>query len=446
MDTTANGRVFDHPNDHLKRVLELLYTAAERYSSMEGKIYSWTDQRIAAEARQDWLEMKSARGVLAVPMRDRSVGQEIGLTENTAHFSVGKLASSTTGRPLYINTLDSAYMPRPADKVGDIVCNVVGESTVADRRAIKVWATSRRQWHEVAHSQSWLNASGHELLVDTERGILLGATAYFRGKAFAGKEILSVSFDEPMPAQQARWERIGEVVNLLYTAQHNFSTVRASVRKWDQFGPNVKTGRATAREFRHRFWAANPARFGKEQLNHEGQSLGGSVYKGAVWWRYSPSRQSARTNASPADIPDSAHVTLDARPAMPEAAVYGIMDGEYGIIAEHSLNPSFLISGLRLEPVERTTFIGREAIRVQGNPTGENSGLWWWWEDADEYELLIDAARGTLLRLGVRRAGEEFAGHEVTELEFDSPIPDDMFTFTPPPGMRVTVRRAESGN
>lgn len=446
MDATVNERVFDRPNGYLKRVLELLYTAAERYSSLEGRIYSWTDQRIAAAAQRDLLNTKSARDVLAVPMRSRSVGQQIGITENTAHFSVGKLASPTTGWPLYINTLDSAYMLRPADKVGDIVCNVVGESTVADRRAIKIWVTSRRQWHEVVHSQSWTEASRHELLVDTERGILLGATAYFRGEAFAGKEMLSVIFDEPMPAQQVRWERIGEVVNLMYTAQHNFSTVQALVRKWDQFGPNDETGRTMPREFRQRFWAANPARFRKEQLNHEGRSLDGSVYKGDVWWRYSLNRQSARTNAPPSDIPDSAHVTLDARPAKPGAAVYDIMDGEYGIIAEHSLNPSFLISALWLEPAEYTTFIGREAIRVQGKPTGENSDLWWWWEGADEYELLIDAEKGTLLRLGVSRNGEEFAGHEVTEIEFDAPISDDMFTFTPTPGMSVNVRRTASSS
>ena len=63
----------------------------------------------------------------------------------------------------------------------------------------------------------------------------------------------------------------------------------------------------------------------------------------------------------------------------------------------------------------------------------------WWHENAASFELLVDADRGTLLRFAVIEQGAEAGGHEVTEIEFDAPIPDAMFGFDPPPGTEVQV-------
>ena len=439
-------------HDSQLQILGLLYTAMERFGGLEGTIYGWTDAKVASEARQAGLDAERDRGTVAIPMGGHpntpervSVSRESGIIAETEHFRIKKPSPREFGEPIIDpSTLDSSGRPRnpypgsgtlefgqmlqPLELIAEIALSPVGESLVAGRQAFKVRATPRQQWHEVVHNTSWAEPDEYELTVDAERGILLSATAFFRGQAFAGKEIRSVSFDEPLPANNARWAYIGEVVNLLYNAQYSFHTVRASVREWRQ-----------NQEYLYRLLAVNPDHFRKEQPVRNGVAV--FVYHKDIWWHFSQSSKHAETNTPLEDIPSTVNVTLDRRPRKLGEAMYSITDGEYGIVAEHSLNPSFLISGLWLEPMERTTFIGREAIRVQGMPTGASSRLWRWWDDADEYELLVDAERGTLLRLRVSHNGEELAGHEITEIEFDSPIPDHMFTFAPPAGVRVSVRQ-----
>ena len=69
-------------------------------------------------------------------------------------------------------------------------------------------------------------------------------------------------------------------------------------------------------------------------------------------------------------------------------------DAEYAIISQTPLDPSWLISGLWMEPGSRLRYAGREAIRVQAKPIQEDNSEWYWWEGADEYELLVDVERG----------------------------------------------------
>lgn len=88
---------------------------------------------------------------------------------------------------------------------------------------------------------------------------------------------------------------------------------------------------------------------------------------------------------------------------------------------------------LRVEGVTRKA--GREAIRLVGVPVEE------WEHDpeplrwgADEYEVLVDAQRGVLLRCASRMAGEDFDALEVQEIHFDERLPEGVFTaFEPLP-------------
>lgn len=55
--------------------------------------------------------------------------------------------------------------------------------------------------------------------------------------------------------------------------------------------------------------------------------------------------------------------------------------------------------------------------------------LWW---GADEYEVLVDAERGVILRCASRIGGEDFDALEVEEISYDEPLPEDVFSSCQP--------------
>jgi hypothetical protein len=104
-------------------------------------------------------------------------------------------------------------------------------------------------------------------------------------------------------------------------------------------------------------------------------------------------------------------------------------------------DPSNALLMVSLEPLGRATHAGREAIRVKAwpkddiDPNHPLSELLWAW--ADEYELLVDAERGSMLRVAAWIDGRQLMIREVTQVVFDETIPDDIFEFTPPPGVKI---------
>ena len=95
------------------------------------------------------------------------------------------------------------------------------------------------------------------------------------------------------------------------------------------------------------------------------------------------------------------------------------------------------ISGIsgRLRPLDLTVegtllWAGREAVRLRGVPRER----WdWEWEadplswGGDEYEAVVDAERGVLLRTASRLDGEDFDALEVEEIRFDECFGQDVF-------------------
>jgi hypothetical protein len=77
----------------------------------------------------------------------------------------------------------------------------------------------------------------------------------------------------------------------------------------------------------------------------------------------------------------------------------------------------------------------REAVRLVGVPGKE-----WDWEwdpdplswGADEYEVVVDAERGVLLRCASRLGGKDFDALEVEEIYFDERFGEDVFTSREP--------------
>ena len=79
------------------------------------------------------------------------------------------------------------------------------------------------------------------------------------------------------------------------------------------------------------------------------------------------------------------------------------------------------------------TWAGREAVRLKGVPVAEweypPEPLWW---GADEYEVVVDAERGVLLRCASRLNGEDFDALEAEEIHFDERFGEDVFTSREP--------------
>jgi hypothetical protein len=93
-----------------------------------------------------------------------------------------------------------------------------------------------------------------------------------------------------------------------------------------------------------------------------------------------------------------------------------------------------------LRPLDLTVegtvvWAGREAVRLVGVP-GAEWDLGWdpdplsW--GADEYEAVVDAERGVLLRIASRIGGKDFDALEVEEIHFDERFPDDTFASRDP--------------
>ena len=432
------------PDALLHDALTLLYTAPERYSGVSGVVRNWTDAGIWAEAQAAWREAQRSLGSLIAPIGRRQGGsQPSGVVAETLRFSVVKPhprafsrhlldidATTAVGAPVPgSGALNEDEMLQPMSPLSDAVFSMAdnGIAAVAGRPAIAITARPRRQWHEHTDTQLWEGPDEYRLLVDAARGILLGVTGYFRGRVMAGAEMQSVRFHDPLPQRTGRWQRVGELVNLLYGAQYNFATVRAAISVWNYVGNGS-----------YRLWAANPDCFREEYPESDDDRYTITAFHGATRWRYSPRRRQAQTNAAVESLPDQISAEFYLEPLDPGLAVYEIRDGEYAITAEWALNPSPLLYALWLEPRGRTVCAGRDAIRVRGEPNPA-SGYRWWHENAEAFELLVDAQRGTLLRMAVIEDGVEVCGQEVTEIEFDAPIPDARFAFDPPPGTEVQV-------
>lgn len=118
-------------------------------------------------------------------------------------------------------------------------------------------------------------------------------------------------------------------------------------------------------------------------------------------------------------------------------------DPPWLVLAQDSFWTTYLfdpdaIAGLPLYRLDlsvegKTRKAGREAIRLVGVPVEEweydPEPLWW---GADEYEVVVDAERGVLLRCASRLGGEDFDALEVEEIYFDERFGEEVFTSREP--------------
>lgn len=94
--------------------------------------------------------------------------------------------------------------------------------------------------------------------------------------------------------------------------------------------------------------------------------------------------------------------------------------------------PGDLLPKLQLTRLEETSVLGRKCYGVRATPLIERER----WPmmvfhelgaGADEYELVVDAERGVVLRVTAIRTGAVFQVVSVEEITFDNPLGDEVF-------------------
>ena len=75
---------------------------------------------------------------------------------------------------------------------------------------------------------------------------------------------------------------------------------------------------------------------------------------------------------------------------------------------------------------------GCDCARVRATlRTGGQIWPHWLPPGADEYEFHVEPARGVILSIQARCAGEAFETYEVADVVFDQPLADELFTYSP---------------
>lgn len=236
---------------------------------------------------------------------------------------------------------------------------------------------------------------------------------------------------------------LSDLLELLVGADDSFRTVKATIRSWRD---DVKYGEAFERH-------------AEEQERRSGASGAVLVLVGddGAEEESEPAEEVVRIWLEP---PDRVRVELEGRwtqTMVSNGPTTWSYTPEMGAVREERgargqaeapllLQPAVLIAGLDFDSPEKTELVGREALHVRARPRPAGPMLGWHdlhglAQGADEYDLVVDAERGILLRAAALMDGEEFATSEVTEIAFDEQLEPERFTFTPPPG--ETVRTPE---
>ncbi len=223
--------------DTVGNVLELLHGARDRSPVFQATLRTWHNTLRTHEALGRWAARRSRGSVAMLTYSGRSepVQPRDEITEQVSRLWVRQPShlrheiDLPSGKGVSVKVINGdlwlAYSPwsgvttnedskRPGQMQDNVDENLptafdpaplipaissveVLERTIhAGREAIRVLALARETRYPHA---PWHGADHYELLVDAERGILLRSNALMDGQAFAGDEIVSVTFDEPAP-------------------------------------------------------------------------------------------------------------------------------------------------------------------------------------------------------------------------------------------------------
>lgn len=187
------------------------------------------------------------------------------------------------------------------------------------------------------------------------------------------------------------------------------------------------------RVIRRRVWWRKPSCWRREE--HATGSMIKILCEGHFWF-YMAAGGKLYTNVLPGDK----QLDLQIKERKPrKGEVFPELESEIREVPV--VDPSFLLATHNLEPIEDTEFLGREAVRVRGVFRQGREPSWEprFWGFADEHEFPVDRERGILLRYVARFQEQDFAVASVEEVIFDETLPEDIFSFSPPPDTEVDV-------
>jgi outer membrane lipoprotein-sorting protein len=236
---------------------------------------------------------------------------------------------------------------------------------------------------------------------------------------------------------------LGEVLELLYGARLRFRTARGTVayrhsnalvheagRRWAERSRNrsrqVMFAYASSsgeqppdlREERTRFWWQAPERL-REEVETAPHGPRTVVLDGELWWLWTPDHGAI----SNVDLPPE------------ERASHRAGGGER---FRPLLDPSGLLAALEFVSVDGSG--ERIVVRARLRDDREEGGARLYLPvvgGADEYVLEVERTSGVVRRFAAFLDGREAAVTELTELALDEELPDETFTFRPPPGVEV---------
>ena len=182
-----------------------------------------------------------------------------------------------------------------------------------------------------------------------------------------------------------------------------------------------------------KLWWQKPGCWRDEQHSRE-MSL--RIFCRGEWFRYGSGGAGLTTNVEPAK--DWPAVQLSRTPLRPGRQTPSL---EEAVQDYPGVDPSFLLATHDLEVLGESEYAGRRALRVRGVYRRGKDLPWepFFWKLAEAQEFLVDVERGVLLRYTSWVGGQRLAQAAVQRVVFDQPIPEEVFSFIPPPGARVEV-------
>lgn len=241
------------------------------------------------------------------------------------------------------------------------------------------------------------------------------------------------------------------VFTLLRSAPERYRTIRVAVHHWAdrsvyrrslaRFRQNDRVaailsdplfdGEGVA-EAIWRVWLSRPYRRRVESFeppSHLKEISGGNE---SGYWQYFPDDRRAHVFAAspPREKGDADHpwpqFTIWLHPIVAEL----LAPASLWIVPEGAVQP------LRIEVLGSSRHLDRDVIRARlqvldwGSRDLWSENLW----VADDYDILVDARIGILLRVACRLAGEEFSVREVYDVAFDTAMDSSLFAPRFPPG------------
>jgi hypothetical protein len=228
--------------------------------------------------------------------------------------------------------------------------------------------------------------------------------------------------------------RLGDFLEAVYGATERFTSVRATINHWcnQDLADNARGGNRTlmgrrkaksdspspSTEDSLAVWMALPGRMRVERERRNGGQVETklTVVNGEAWW--------VRDHEGHVETHEGSHRSSP-----------GLSD-----MKQHfdpaSLREYFV--ALALEDQGTVQTAGRDCLQLRAalRPTCR---LWPHWLPcgADEYEFHAEPERGVLLSILARYGGQVFETSQVTEVVFDEPLDDALFTYIPAFGEQV---------